>query len=118
MNLIHLEIQGSIDVIVASDSMARGIDLPNVDYVVLYDAPLHSKTYIHRSGRTARAGKTGTTVTMLKQNERRSFREMMKELRKSMPDVLKVPVEKLKPMEDEYRNTLTKLEAELQPKWN
>ena len=50
---------GNIHLIICSDAMARGLDLQDVQYVVSYDPPVSSKTYIHRVGRTARAGKTG-----------------------------------------------------------
>lgn len=50
---------GKIQLIICSDAMARGLDLQDVQYVVSYDPPVSSKTYIHRVGRTARAGKTG-----------------------------------------------------------
>ena len=50
---------GNTQLIICSDAMARGLDLQDVQYVVSYDPPVSSKTYIHRVGRTARAGKTG-----------------------------------------------------------
>lgn len=40
--------QGKLDVLVCSDVMARGMDLPNVDYVLLYDAPAHLSSYVHK----------------------------------------------------------------------
>lgn len=55
--------------IVSSDALARGMDIPGVKYVVSYDAPMYIKTYIHRIGRTARAGKKGTAVTLLLNEE-------------------------------------------------
>ena len=55
--------------LVCSDSMARGMDVKGVSHVILYDAPSLVKTYIHRIGRTARAGETGTAYTLLKHEE-------------------------------------------------
>ena len=49
--------------------MARGMDIENVKYVISYDPPPFIKTYIHRVGRTARAGKVGTAITMLQKKE-------------------------------------------------
>lgn len=60
---------GAITVLVCSDAMARGMDIANVDCVVNYDVPAYVKTYIHRVGRTARAGKPGTCVTLVKKGQ-------------------------------------------------
>ena len=46
-------------VLVASDAMTRGMDVEGIANVVNYDAPVYAKTYVHRAGRTARAGRTG-----------------------------------------------------------
>ena len=53
--------------------MARGIDIPDIDYIISYDVPRHLTTYIHRIGRTARAGKVGTAITLLTSNELKTF---------------------------------------------
>lgn len=50
-------------VLVATDVASRGLDIPNVDLVIQVEPPKDVETYIHRSGRTARAGKTGTCIT-------------------------------------------------------
>ena len=50
---------GEDKLLVASDAMTRGMDLPAVAAVVNYDAPVYPKTYVHRAGRTARAGRAG-----------------------------------------------------------
>ena len=55
---------GRADVVVATDVAARGIHVDGVDMVVHYDVPDEAKSFLHRSGRTARAGRTGTVVTM------------------------------------------------------
>jgi len=51
------------NVLVATDVASRGLDIPNVDLVVQVEPPKETETYIHRSGRTARAGKSGTCIT-------------------------------------------------------
>ncbi|MEP6799923.1 MAG: DEAD/DEAH box helicase, partial [Lapillicoccus sp.] len=56
---------GKIDVLVATDVAARGIDVDNVTHVVNFQCPEDEKTYVHRIGRTARAGNTGTSVTFV-----------------------------------------------------
>ncbi|MCH8613651.1 DEAD/DEAH box helicase [Arsenicicoccus dermatophilus] len=56
---------GKIDILVATDVAARGIDVENVTHVVNYQCPEDEKTYVHRIGRTGRAGHTGTAVTFV-----------------------------------------------------
>ncbi len=53
---------GSIKFLVASDVAARGLDIPNVSHVFNYDVPGHAEDYVHRIGRTGRAGRKGTTI--------------------------------------------------------
>jgi len=64
--------------LVCSDVVARGIDIPEVSAVVNYSAPTHLQTYIHRVGRTARAGRTGHTFTFVKRTEMDRFETMLR----------------------------------------
>ena len=57
---LSLAKQGQIDVLVATDVAARGLDIANVDLVLQTSPPMDFDTYVHRSGRTGRAGKEGT----------------------------------------------------------
>jgi ATP-dependent RNA helicase DDX51/DBP6 len=66
---------GQINVLVSTDVITRGIDIPDIDLVINYDVPLHTTTYIHRAGRTGRAGKVGHVVTMCEKKEMRHFRK-------------------------------------------
>ncbi|KAL5369828.1 eIF4a-1-like RNA SFII helicase Dbp6p [Cryptosporidium parvum] len=61
------------NILVCSDILARGIDISDIDIVINYDVPNNIKTYIHRAGRTARAGKIGYTYTMVENNQIRHF---------------------------------------------
>jgi ATP-dependent RNA helicase DDX51/DBP6 len=81
---------GRTDVLVCSDAMSRGMDLDQVECVVSYDAPSHFKTYVHRVGRTARAGKKGTAYTLLKHEEVAGFRVMLQQHSKPMPKKIKI----------------------------
>ncbi|MET9326442.1 DEAD/DEAH box helicase [Tsukamurella sp. NPDC003166] len=60
---------GGIDVLVATDVAARGIDIDDVTHVINFQCPEDDKTYVHRIGRTGRAGKTGTAVTFVDWDE-------------------------------------------------
>jgi ATP-dependent RNA helicase RhlE len=64
---------GRINVIVATDVMARGIDVTGVSHVVNFDVPRDVDDYIHRIGRTARAEKKGTAITLVSRNDTRYF---------------------------------------------
>ncbi|KAF3067357.1 ATP-dependent RNA helicase dbp6 [Daldinia childiae] len=66
-------LSGKLRILVASDLVARGIDLPTLDHVVNYDMPSSIASYIHRVGRTARAGKTGKAWTLFTNPEARWF---------------------------------------------
>lgn len=56
--------KGRVSILVATDVAARGIDVSDIDYVVNFDIPKESDSYVHRIGRTGRAGKTGTALTL------------------------------------------------------
>ena len=69
---------GSIDLLVCSDLIARGIDLPEVRHVVSYDVPVDLAKYVHRVGRTARAGRVGDAWTLVEEQEAYHFKQMMR----------------------------------------
>lgn len=69
---------GNIDILVATDVAARGLDIDNVDVIINYDVPQNSDDYIHRIGRTARAGKTGYAFTLVSKDEIPRFRNIQK----------------------------------------
>lgn len=69
--------------LVCTDALARGIDLPNVQCVISYSSPKHLKTYIHRVGRTARAGEYGLAVTFLNKSQLPKFKVMLNQAGKT-----------------------------------
>lgn len=70
--------KGEITLLICSDLISRGMDIDLIDTVISYDAPLYIKKYIHRVGRTARAGRQGTAYTLVEEQEARHFKEMMR----------------------------------------
>ncbi|KAM7481893.1 hypothetical protein LguiB_006476 [Lonicera macranthoides] len=68
--------QGKFTVLVATDVASRGLDIPNVDLVIHYELPNDGETFVHRSGRTGRAGKEGTAILMFTNNQRRTVRSL------------------------------------------
>ncbi len=69
---------GDITIIVASDVAARGLDIPGVSHVVNYDVPHHAEDYVHRIGRTGRAGRTGIAYTLMTPDEAENLAEVEK----------------------------------------
>lgn len=63
----------------------RGLDIPHVDVVINYDIPTHSKDYIHRVGRTARAGRAGQAVTLVTQYDVELYQRIEHLLGKQLP---------------------------------
>jgi superfamily II DNA/RNA helicase len=72
--------KGKVKALVATDVAARGIHVDDVDVVVHYDPPQDHKTYVHRSGRTARAGESGVVVSLVLWNEELEVKRLQKRL--------------------------------------
>jgi ATP-dependent RNA helicase DDX47/RRP3 len=78
---------GSCSILVATDVAARGLDVPSVDIVINFDLPGDSTTYIHRVGRTAQAGKSGTAVSFVTQYDVETWLRIENALKKKLEDV-------------------------------
>lgn len=76
---------GKLPVLVATDVAARGIHIDEVDTVVHYDPPQDHKTYLHRSGRTARAGESGVVVTLVLWDQELEVRRLQKRIGITQP---------------------------------
>lgn len=108
---------GTRDILVATDVAARGLDIPKVDVVLNYDLPQDSKTYIHRVGRTARAGKSGVAISMVTQYDIELYKRIEAALGK---ELVEYPAEKEEVMafqarvEEAQRHTRVELKAALE----
>ncbi len=76
---------GEVRVLVATDIAARGIDVDGITHVINYHLPLDPETYVHRIGRTARAGAEGDAISLCNADERDALRAIERLLRKSIP---------------------------------
>lgn len=89
--------EGKICVLVCTDVAARGLDIPDVSHVYNYDVPSEGKDYIHRIGRTARAGEKGKAITLLTKRDHDNFRRVLRDhspeiIREEMPYVKQIPL--------------------------
>ncbi|MEE9455280.1 MAG: DEAD/DEAH box helicase [Paracoccaceae bacterium] len=91
---------GELKLLVASDVAARGLDIPNVSHVFNFDVPIHSEDYVHRIGRTARAGREGKSITLCLPFEEK-YLDSIEKLVKKKIDLIESPLaskpEKAKP---------------------
>jgi ATP-dependent RNA helicase RhlE len=78
---------GKLRVLVATDIAARGIDIDGITHVINYDLPNIPETYVHRIGRTARAGAAGVAISFCDHEERAYLRDIEKLIRKPVPVV-------------------------------
>jgi len=76
---------GETDILVATDVLARGIDVDEVSYVVNYDVPTQAEDYVHRIGRTGRAGEQGFAVSFVTRESRRTMSDIEKLIGKNVP---------------------------------
>ncbi|KAF3110563.1 ATP-dependent RNA helicase dbp6 [Orbilia oligospora] len=105
----------TIDILISTDLMGRGVDLPNAQLVINYDSPRNEKDYIHRVGRTARAGNKGITWSLVEDSEARWWWTGIGKVRRSNSDGINK--ESAPELNDEalqiYEGTLEKLGREV-----
>lgn len=77
---------GESSILICTDVASRGLDIPSVDMVINYDIPTNSKDYIHRVGRTARAGRSGVAISLVNQYEVEWFLQIENLLGKKLPE--------------------------------
>jgi superfamily II DNA/RNA helicase len=84
-----------VTILVCSDVAARGLDIPSVSHVFNYDVPTHGEDYVHRIGRTGRAGRKGIAVTLASDSETRYLDEIEKLIGKNIPRSTRLPENKM-----------------------
>jgi len=82
--------RGNLDIIVATDVAARGLDVDRISHVFNYDIPFDTEAYIHRIGRTGRAGRTGKAILFVCPPERRLLKTIERAIKQQIP-VMQVP---------------------------
>ncbi|WP_216782162.1 DEAD/DEAH family ATP-dependent RNA helicase [Candidatus Profftia tarda] len=118
---------GRLDILIATDVAARGLDVDRISLVVNYDIPMDSESYVHRIGRTGRAGRAGRALLFVENGERRLLRNIERIMKLNIPEVeipnaallgqrrlAKFAAKVQKQIEssdlDKYRDLLTKLQ--------
>ncbi|WP_117234073.1 DEAD/DEAH box helicase [Vibrio maerlii] len=79
--------KGVIDILVATDVVARGLDVPRITHVFNYDIPFDVESYIHRIGRTGRAGRKGKAILLVRTNQIRMLRTIERVTKSSMEEI-------------------------------
>lgn len=105
---------GDVNGLICSDALARGIDVPNIDVVISYDLPKHLKIYIHRIGRTARAGQHGSAVTIIAPDQIKTLERLLETASKKSVTEIKPDREIEEANALNYANALKKLQKALE----
>ncbi|KAG5652764.1 hypothetical protein H0H81_003702 [Sphagnurus paluster] len=99
-----------IQILVCSDLISRGIDISHVSHVVSYDVPVDMRKYVHRVGRTARAGRTGDAWTLVEEQEARYFKGILRDAdHLGKVKRLRVGEKELAPLMPDYETALSQL---------
>jgi len=83
--VMHRFREGQVDLLVATDVAARGLDIPAVSHVINYDIPTDPEAYVHRIGRTGRAGRAGDAITLVSTRERNTLRGIERAVEQRIP---------------------------------
>lgn len=86
LSAVHRFKSGQVPILLATDVASRGLDIPTVDLVINYDIPRFPRDYVHRVGRTARAGRGGLAVSFITQNDVDLIHEIEAELGKQLEE--------------------------------
>ncbi|OON13426.1 helicase protein, partial [Opisthorchis viverrini] len=102
-----------LDILVCTDSMARGMDIKEVNCVVSYEMPPNVKIYVHRVGRTARAGQPGLAYTLLSKNQFFHFKKDLRAVGKRKLKEVTFHTSQFANLQEEYKQALCRLEEEV-----
>lgn len=100
-----------VRLVVATDIAARGLDVENLSHVINFDLPDNIETYIHRIGRTGRAGKTGVAISLSQPRDRHTIRQIERRLHQrlnlvSIPNRTEIEAQRLEKLREELHNSL------------
>ena len=103
--------RGKIDILIATDVAARGLDVPRISHVINYDIPYDTEAYVHRIGRTGRAGKTGEAILFVAPRERRLLRSIENSTKQrieplQLPSIKDVNQQRVARFKENITNTL------------
>lgn len=101
LSALHRFKSGQVPILLATDVASRGLDIPTVDLVINYDIPSYARDYVHRVGRTARAGRGGLAISFVTENDLDLIHEVEAELGKQL--------EKFECKENEVLSEITKV---------
>ena len=102
---------GQVELLIATDVAARGLDIEHVSHVINYDIPLHPESYVHRIGRTGRAGRSGCAITLVTPRERHLWQSIQRATgtnpqRMNLPTIADVIVQRRETFKELVRDTL------------
>lgn len=109
---------GRVEIVVATDVAARGLDIEHISHVINYDIPYDAESYVHRIGRTGRAGRRGKAILFVTPRQRRMMRDIERYIGKrikvmKMPTLADVAARRLELFKDEIKKIIEEEELEL-----
>ncbi|KAK9365830.1 P-loop containing nucleoside triphosphate hydrolase protein [Lipomyces kononenkoae] len=107
-------VEDKIDLIICTDLIARGMDIESLQHVINYDIPISGRDYVHRVGRTARAGRSGSAWSLVLRPEAKWFKAMTQKIRRSKQQrIINRKVPTWDGQEELYANALIVLEQQV-----
>lgn len=116
-HLVNRLKKGTLDILIATDVAARGLDVDRITHVFNYDIPYDAESYVHRIGRTGRAGRTGEAILFVSPRERRALRQIERVTKQriepmSMPTIADVNKRRLENFRNQILDTIENSDLE------